>query len=241
MTDQHISEEQLVDYVLGHLPDNEKEKIKYHLTVCRTCEAEWRHWQHLLAEKTYHPSPVLKRQIINSIEEKTTPVQPKRKKWRRSAVLAMTVASTILLGLGLLRMIDAESEQQGFVMAQHDEIPKETIEKKTGTNHLKIVPVVDNTNMTGGVWLNQSTNEMILHVDGLVPLHTNNYQLWLIHKNDDWNGELLNLRDGSIRVYYKGADIALLKYIKVSVEPPGGSLKPSGPEAFYVDLEKQTQ
>src|SRR5699024_1509436 len=106
---------------------------------------------------------------------------------------------------------------------------------------LKIVPVVDNTNMTGGVWLNQSTNEMILHVDGLVPLHTNNYQLWLIHKNDDWNGELLNLRDGSIRVYYKGEDIAMLKYIKVSVEPPGVSLKPSGPEAFYVDLEKQTQ
>src|SRR5699024_10594911 len=127
------------------------------------------------------------------------------------------VASTILLGLGLLRMIDAESEQQGFVMAQHDEIPKETIEKKTGTNHLKIVPVVDNTNMTCGVWLNQSTNEMILHVDGLVPLHTNNYQLWLIHKNDEWNGQLLNLLDVVIRVYYKGADIALLKYIKVSV------------------------
>src|SRR5699024_9078309 len=140
-------------------------------------------------------------QIFTDIEAKQSPGRPKRKIWQRPAFWAMTFAAAVLLSLGLLRTADHQShtrgDQRGFVMAQHDEIPTETVAESSDTDRLRIIPVTSDADMIGDVWLNEATNEMVLRVDGLTPLKTNDYQLWLIHQNNDWNGELLNLRDGS--------------------------------------------
>jgi len=102
-----------------------------------------------------------------------------------------------------------------------------------------MVPLATAAAIDGQLFLNKQTNEVVFFADGLMPLQTNDYQLWIVHENDYWNGQLLQIRDGSVRVYYKSPDITLLKYFKVSVEPRGGSLSPTGPEILHVDFNEE--
>lgn len=236
MVQNHIHEEKIVDYILGNLSSETATEVENHLKACSHCKAESESWQHLLDKANSPiPSPALKARLNENIER-----LPKQRKdrWKRP-VIAVASAAVLFLFVGLYLFNGKEqmdTVSQDYIMAQHDEIPENILVERSDTNHLEILPVATNESIRGDIWMNEATNEMMIRVDGLTPLNAQDYQLWLVRKNDLWNGELLHLQNGSVRVYYKGPDIRLVKHIKVSVEPLGGSLTPTGPEKLRIDL-----
>ncbi|AMX84357.1 hypothetical protein GS3922_12180 [Geobacillus subterraneus] len=52
-------------------------------------------------------------------------------------------------------------------------------------------------------------------------------------------GELLTIRHGASRILITGEDVKRFKQVKASLEPKGGSVTPTGPETFIVDLKHE--
>lgn len=242
MAHNHIKEETLVDYTLGKLNEEEANTVENHLSTCDACQETWKYWKQVLTTETQPiPSENLRKKLTESTndnEEKTT-----RKNWRKYGFTATALASMFILFIGLYPLLKnkpiTENGEQEYIVAQNEQIPDEILRNKQGTSRLDVQPVANHEQISGDVIFNEATNEIIVRVDGLKPLQTNDYQIWLIDRFDNSNGDLLQLQEGSVRIYYKVPDLKLLKYIKMSIEPQGGSVNPSGPETFHVDFEDQ--
>lgn len=237
---KHVDEMKIVDCVLNRLDEREKRQVEAHLKTCSTCREKWGHWRAVLAQESeIEPSDALNRRMTFSIQRKVAPFRHTR--WRKPLFVLMSIAAFMMFAIGLKQHGDVwpihepDMAKKGYVIAQHDAVPEQKLLLEPETNRKPVMPLI-NENISGEIWLNIETNELMFFADGLVPLERNDYQLWIVHVGDYWNGHLLELRDGSTRVYYKAEDIRSLKYLKVSVEPQGGSLTPTGPEIFHVDL-----
>ncbi|SHG21102.1 anti-sigma factor [Ornithinibacillus halophilus] len=235
---KHFSEETIVDFIMGNLNDEQVEKMNQHLNQCSACQQIYDYWEQSLSMKQNEaPRPAIQAKLLQTIDEKA--MNSKYRKWKTPKFITAIAATLILMSIGLYQIVQDGPNNQSttqYITAQHDSIPEHEFLENPDTNRLDILPVTTNSNVKSDVWLNEVTNEMMLFVDGLVPLEQQDYQLWLVHSNNNWNGDILQLRNGKARVYYKMGDITELKLVKVSVEPLGGSLTPTGPETFYIDL-----
>lgn len=237
---KHIQEELLIDYALNILPEEKRSQINNHLSHCEQCRQNLISWKRLTAGGTesIYPSETLHERVMESIQTKSI----KDKRIRPKPIFtAASIAAIIMLVVGLYQLNQqqpmTESDSYEYVTAQHEQIPEQFL-TNPDTNRLDIIPVTINRNVKGDVWLNEVTNELILQVDGLTPLQSHDYQVWLVHDNNVWNDELLRFKDGRIQVYYRVPDVKTVRYIKVSIEPMGGSPTPTGPETLFIDLHQ---
>lgn len=60
----HLSENQMVDYILGNLPRDEYFKINTHLNKCTKCHLQVRSWQRILHHENEQEVPALAKQRI---------------------------------------------------------------------------------------------------------------------------------------------------------------------------------
>lgn len=238
---RHIPEELLVDYALGNLSEEVYETINHHLNYCAYCTEQLKSWNQILSNnKEHNPSDTLNERIVTSISSKS---DDKQKSSNRKAMYTVISAAAIFfIGLGLFQFSKqqpvAELSGKEYITAQHDLIPEQHFMNNPATNRLDVTPVTMDRNIRGDVWLNEVTNELYLQVDGLKPLEAQDYQVWLVHDNNGWKEELLRLQNGRVQVYYKGPNVKTLRFIKVSVEPLGGSQLPTGPETLFIDLKQ---
>lgn len=238
--EKHIDEMKMVDYVLNALAREESVKVEEHIKICDTCRTEMEHWRKILQNKTIiEPSAALNQKIQSITNRNVTPFR-KEDRSKRIFMASSLIASVIFAIALYVYFHDnqtdlTETSSQGYIIAQHDQVPEQQLLRQPETARQPLVSLTSQ-NVYGELWLNEETNELIFLAEGLIPLERSDYQLWVVHVDDYWNGQLLQLRNGSTRVYYKAEDISLLKYLKVSVEPEGGSLRPTGPEIFHVDL-----
>lgn len=243
MSPDHIESAKMVDYTLGNLSADDTLAVERHLRKCATCQNEYEYWRTMLAsEKKIQPSAHLNEKIRQIHTSKQSTIKTKQSnKW-------IYVISSMVAGILIIFMLSNmkssndsftfERVNQGYIIAQQDEVPERKMLLQPATNKQHIVSLT-NDDINGELWLNEETNEIFFHADGFMPLETEDYQLWVVHVDDYWNGQLLHLQEGSARVYYKAPDITLLKYLKVSVEPRGGSLIPTGPDILFVDLKEE--
>lgn len=233
-SNNHVEEELLIDFVRSQLDENKKEEIQAHINRCERCAANVKEWQLLLKpddELDVAASPYVKARIDRSIEQLS---EPKITKSKKPIFAFISGVAVILLCIGLYANI--RTQDLTYEVRQNEEIEEASLVLQPDTNRLDIIPVANDQDISGNVWINDATNEMLVEVQGLTHLTTNDYQLWVIHTNDRYRSELLKLENGMARVYYRGEDVAGLKLIKASVEPLGGSEQPTGPETFYVDF-----
>lgn len=65
---QHISEEMIVDYILGNLSRDDHFKVRSHIKRCKRCELEIKSWEHLLqGEISKQPSSNFKQHLLATI------------------------------------------------------------------------------------------------------------------------------------------------------------------------------
>jgi anti-sigma-K factor RskA len=238
MKHNHIKAETIVDFILGNLVVEKEDAVKAHLHTCTQCKNECKSWEQMIGEgeheKAVQASSGLKSRLMKSVDNH--PRVKQRIAWNKQAFLFVSLAAFLLLSVGLYHLV--RSEAPAYVVKQNDQVMEEVVMKNPNTNRLDITPVTTSNNISGNVWLNDLTDEMLVKVNGLPSLSTKDYQLWIVHTDNEWQGQLLNIRNGSVGVYYKGPDLAQLKFIKVSIEPRGGSEAPTGPDTFFVDFNK---
>lgn len=129
-------------------------------------------------------------------------------------------------------------ENGAYSITQQHDVRKAELVNDPETNRFHITPVATTNDVNGAVYVNDVTNELFMHVQGLPPVVEKDYQLWLVHENDDMNSELLEIEDKEAILYYKGDELGDIVLLRVSLERKGGSDEPKGPNTFFVDLKR---
>ncbi|MEQ6377089.1 hypothetical protein RZN22_08285 [Bacillaceae bacterium S4-13-58] len=237
---QQISEEKLIDFVLEKLSPEEMKWVQSHSRECTTCHTQIRMWRNVFhkevqADHELIPSSSVKKRIFNSIEKRRL---PKRKLFSvKNLSVSVGLVASVIIFFSLLSLPN-KVETPPYVVLHNEEIQENNnLWNNNDTNQMEIIPVSTDTPIRGDAWINDKMNEMLLEVHGLSTFRTADYQLWVIDINNDLKGEILYVQDGSSRILLKGINTNMLKQIRASIEPLGGSPAPTGPEAFYVSFE----
>lgn len=232
----HIPEMKLIDMAMEKIEsEEEREHIKKHLAICPHCREKLAKWQLVMETETnLQPSAELKENIWKQASATMKPKERKKKAKTTVAFASAFIAASLLV-FGLFHT--KPHVHPTVEVAQNDRIEEENLRFYPETKQVAVIPVSDFNHIRGNLWMNDVTEEMLLEVDGFIPLQEKDYQLWIIYENNDIQGELLSVQDGVTRVLFKGPEINELKLIKASVEPKGGSSKPTGPNTFIVPLE----
>ncbi|MBM7572405.1 hypothetical protein [Aquibacillus albus] len=230
----HCTDEQIIDYVLGHLEQESKLEVQGHLRVCNECQKKLDEWDYLMNDsEKVQPSSFVKQRL-----DKEITMFPKPSKSPNTKKVFALISNIAVLFLCMSLYWNMRTQDLTYEVAQNDDVKPDIVVRQPETSRLDIVPLTNFNDMEGNVWINDATNEVLVEVNGLTQLSANDYQLWVIHSNNQFNTEVLELQDGSVRVYYKSPNVAQLKVIKASIEPVGGSRVPIGPETFYVNVNQ---
>lgn len=235
---RHAADEQLVDAILHNLPKTEAEKLHEHLSHCPSCSRRYREWHVLLHRQpdTEAEAGKLKRHLMRNVAQRdkaqnvTTLKRLGNKQWVIGfSLAALAVVALVLLpfqstGQDVPSIQDGPAEQAAFIYDPH-------------TVQYDVIPLLA-ADVRGDVWVNDSTKEMLIRVEGLVPMVHKDYQLWFVDTDDRLHGKVLELQNGKAVLYLHGDGIQRIQSLRTSLEPKGGSPVPTGAETFIVDLKR---
>lgn len=246
MKHSHIPETKLIDWLSGTLPEREKEEVSHHLTYCETCRSLLETWKGIGigAEAQYRQPPSLLKERIWADVEIRKQMKRVRLGFRWATGLAALAIAAFVFAARTFSPDDGQhmppNEHDHYMIVQTSrDIPVQRIVHNPDTKQFPIEPLSNFETVRGTIWLNDANEEMLMEIDGMQTFATRDYQLWIIYTNNEVKGELLAIERGSSRIWIKGKDVKQFKQIKASLEPKGGSLTPTGPETFIVNLERQ--
>ncbi|MCU9612866.1 anti-sigma factor [Caldibacillus lycopersici] len=232
---KHIDEPFIIDYLLGKLDVDRQSQLILHIKECEQCANRLQQWQSIInVESNVQkvPSDQLKEKIWMQLQEKSA---PRRESKNRKIIFTISsVAAILLLFLGLYA--NKQPQHKSYEIAHNDEIENIDFQHYPDTKQWNIVPVSNSNPVHGNIWINHHTQELLVEVEGLVQLSNKDYQLWIIYNDNQMIGEVLPIEEGSTRLFFKGEEDVPLKIIKASIEPKGGSVSPTGPETFIVEM-----
>ncbi len=242
--------ESLPALALGALDDHERLDVTAHIDACSGCQTQYRQYVDIsrgLLETVPQrfPPAALKRSLMLAIDppKKNRATQVRawftgaqslpRWAWG-SAILAVLLVFS-LLGVRYVSMLD---QQNGLAQQLHEQ--QVTISVLTG-NEKQSIAMLGTANAKGAtatlMFDSQSATGVLLLHDLPVLPDTQSYQLWLVDsagKRD--SGAVFNVSPDSngVATLVIYAPQALKNYVKcgVSIEPRGGSPKPTGPAAL---------
>lgn len=230
----HLREEAIIDYVLQELEEEEERTIKAHLHECKKCRTLYRQWASLLKEENdvFVRTEAIKERLWQRISggKKRLPML------KKPQIVLANVAATFLCFIFLLQSYQPSFHEKEYEVVKNDEIPIETIQAARFTREISILPVNEFPHIHGQAWINTSTNEMLIEVNGLQMLPNRDYQLWIIYADNDVYDEIIQVQDGMTRMFFRGLPIEEFKKVKASVEPRGGSKEQTGPETFLIEF-----
>ncbi|MFC4401535.1 anti-sigma factor domain-containing protein [Gracilibacillus xinjiangensis] len=234
MNNEHIFEDNIIDYLNGNLDEKGKQTVETHIEECEQCNRLYNFWQDTLpADSNMTPSPLLKKRIDKQLKRERIRKHPIPKP---TAIAGLVIIVVIFLSLpNILRQ--STTTEPDYEIFQNNEISdRELFVNSPEVEKQDIVPIADD-DLAGKVWVNNETQEVLLEVYGLAGLDKRDYQLWIVDRHNRAKGELLMVENGSTRVLYRLDDLSHYKFLKASVEPLGGSQQPTGPETFFVNFE----
>src|SRR5690625_614578 len=234
MKNNHLTENQLIDFVLRNLNRAEHLDATEHLRDCERCQVELNSWQSILGEtENLQPSMGLEQRIhreIDRINEK----KKKRWRWVRSVrrYVPGLVCILILFSVLLFQKVrEADS---------HDQLVKQenTIMDRIDY-HAELLPVYDQKNSgmsqsKDNVWYNPYTKKVFIEVNGFRYSGQLNDQIWRI--NDLWNHEFSQIQN-EVEIFYLRPDLE--PWLQLNIEPDGRFNFPTDQESILIDLSAQ--
>lgn len=235
---------------LGALDEHDRLAISTHIATCSGCCEQYRHFtevSHCMLETVPQrmPPAALKRAIMMAIELPTENRAERLVRWFRHAITlpGWVLGSAVMTGVLVIGVI---GYRYMGLAGQRDQLTRQLQEQQL------VVSVMSRSDrqsftMTGTVTAKDANATLmfvpdastgILLVHNLASLPENqSYQLWLIDSSGKRDsGAVFNLAPGqdgtaTLIIY---APQALNNYVKcgVSIEPRGGSPKPTGPTAL---------
>ncbi|BAB06936.1 anti-sigma factor [Halalkalibacterium halodurans] len=235
----HLTEQQLIDYVLGELSDEERSIVSQHTTTCSACKRTLIHWEKIITSESSIPVPPSAEKmdlVWKNLDTKRT--KPRRKITPRF-VFSISSLTAILMLVVALASLNKGMDHDAVQIAPFEEQERLNFQQNPHTQQLDIEPLSYQPDLNGYVWVNDVTHEIFVEIDGLSELQNQDHQLWIIFTDNNVQGAIIPIQEGSSRFFMHGMDVETLKLIKASVEPKGGSHTPTGPETFIVEIKNE--
>ncbi|HET6987089.1 MAG TPA: anti-sigma factor [Kribbella sp.] len=227
-------------YVLDALPADERNHFEAHLAVCTFCTTEVSELREaavkLATQVATPPPPALKTNVLATIEhtrqlpplvpgQSSTPVVHRR--YSRRSVLALAAAALAVAGVGGVA-IDQYREKTDAVQA-NQEVAAVLAQPDARTVH---GPVAGGGQAT--VVSSAGADAAVVVLRDLPKLPTDKtWQLWMIDPSK--TAHSVGLAAGDLTEVVNG-DVTGMVAFGLSVEPPGGSAKPSAPVAALIPM-----
>lgn len=247
-----FSEQEIVDYILGSLPEERCARLREHVAGCRSCRDQMQEWMELLSSRQEEtlpgPPPRLKTGLkLKYIWFKKLPAFARGTMRSGKAAAAAAAVALLFIFLGLFQTFKDSGEIRAPLTASLDRIATEFHPEDRSLSML-VDPKTVQYKMTalnakdaeGYAWVNRLSDEVFLLIDGLEPSTEKDYQAWFIFNtaNIRENGGILKWKKGMAHLYVHGGKISGADNITISLEPKGGSFAPIGPDTLLVILEK---
>lgn len=91
--------------------------------------------------------------------------------------------------------------------------------------------------VSGYVWINGESGEVLLWIEGLLPSAERDFQAWAVQDGKHANIGVLSHVRGIAQLYVQGIHLEDADNIAVSIEPKGGSLLPTSKDSFWVSIK----
>ncbi|MFD1737942.1 hypothetical protein ACFSCX_15500 [Bacillus salitolerans] len=220
-----LYEEKVVDLALEKVEVAEELRIRKHMETCHPCKELYEYWDNMFdAQSVTIPSIKIKLTIVCSI-------LVERLKQRAVLLPALIMASLLLMA----NVLQAEDPKNRTVPFNSENSP---FLVKTDTRIYDLVPDVSNP-VSGYAWINTSSEELMLVMEGLKPSMLNEYQAWIQTKNELKDAGIIMISGQTGQLYIKDRTVPMLEYIIISQEPHGGSFRPTDPNAFLLKLNQK--
>jgi anti-sigma-K factor RskA len=233
-------EEDTVDFLLGNMNEAKGSAYLRHQEQCERCASLYREWEPLMADRDARliPSKELKRRLLQRYRWMTG-IRSLFAKWRPLifAPVAVLVVAILAFGGAFPQHIPiTEPLRTAKDLPLNDVL----LQQNAIVNHPRTVlhPVIPvrPASIRGYVWVNDESGEMFILAEGLEQSEEKDYQVWFVSGDHRSNAGVLQWRGRIAHLYFHGIEIRGVEDIVVSIEPKGGSVVPTGPDAMIVKL-----
>lgn len=235
--------ENLPAYALGALDAQDAAALEAHLQTCAACREELAAYRAtsdnlLMSLPPQNPSAALRRRLQGHLPGAQKAVRS-RPNWSLSRV-AVGMAIVLLLALNVfsISQVRALQRQQTLLMNQIQN--GQAALAMLSYPHTQSFPI-NATGVTGSLLLDREYNNAVLILRGLPAISGDQtYQVWLISANEERTSAGL-LRPQSDLPFisepiYSTQDLANFVGMGMTIEPAGGSDRPTGMQIFRVDF-----
>ena len=235
--------ENIPAYALGALDAEDAAALESHLQTCASCRDELAAYRAtsdnlLMSLPPQNPSAALRRRLQGRL-----PSAPKaagaRPNWSFSRV-AVGIAIVLLLALNVfsISQVRALQRQQTLLMDQMQN--GQAALAMLSYPHTQSFPI-NEASLTGSLLLDTEYNNAVLILRGLPTISADQtYQVWLIAPNEERTSAGL-LRPQTDLPFiseplYSTQDLANFVGVGMTIEPAGGSDRPTGQQIFRIDF-----
>ena len=232
--------ELLPAYALESLEEAEMRLVAEHLAGCHLCRTELRAFEEVAAELASmapqaSPSPRLRSQLQERIRGlNSTRAQPGRPQPERRPRFGWLMPAGAIAGLVLIIALLASNILLWQRLAH--------LEVLTGPMGMRSI-ALQNTDVVAQASafaiISADGQNGVLVVDELPVLDAaHEYQLWLVRGEENTSAAVFSVDESGYRGLRIQAPESLLNYsaVRVTVEPAGGSIRPTGEEVFHGSL-----
>jgi len=240
MNDPHLTfQENLSAYALGALDADETAALETHLQTCESCRVELADFQRvsaglLSALPPQAPRPALKR----ILQKRLAAARPQFKLSFGQAAIASAFILLLALNIISISQVYSLKQQQAELSRQHySEQTAIAMLAYPGTQPVSF----DQNGISGSLLVDRNRNLLAVFAWHLPPAPAGKtYQMWLIDaKGDRTSGGLLTPeadRPFVMAVIASPGPLTGFNGLGITLEPSGGSPKPTGPKILRVDF-----
>ncbi|MFC4601286.1 anti-sigma factor [Cohnella hongkongensis] len=260
-----IPDERWIDYHLGNLGKVSSEALERHAENCSVCRIASNEWADLLGvtagrnEGVREAAPEGGSQrpfpgVYRSLRRQTAVRLLWRKAKRRPAVGAAFCAALLAAALiGLLKSAAvhdvpktaAPLEAQHYA-ALHEPNGARLMElpgtRVISSSEVAVWPAVTPSFVPGRsltVWINADTEELFVLLEGVLESEASDMQAWADSSSRTSNLGLLKFHSGQGHLYSRFREMAALEALRITIEPKGGSERPTNPVSAHVRLASE--
>jgi anti-sigma-K factor RskA len=244
MTDNHlIYKENLAAYAMGALDPEETSALEAHLRTCDSCPAELAQYQHisaglLAALPPQAPRAAIKKNLQKHLQSQVKANRPELK-WSLNR-MTIIAAFVLLLGLNIISVYEVYSLKQ-----EQTELDGQYSSQQSAIAMLAYPSTqtfaFDQGGVSGSLLVDKKRNLLSVFAWHLPPAPAGKtYQVWLIDPQEDRTsgGFLIPENNQPFVMAVLKSPQPLMSFVGlgVTLEPAGGSPKPTGPRILRVDF-----
>ena len=227
---------EIVDDILGNLPQGRAQALQNHLAWCRSCRKLQKEWLKILESNISDEPPAsLYRRLKGSYLR-----QRIRRRLFRPATL-WGAASVAMMAIFILAITAIQGSKPLQPWEQLHVAPEDIpsfIMDDAKTVRYQVEPQNGQlSSLNGIIWINGRRDEIYCYMMNLENKAEHDYQIWLVKPIRKENGGLLRIMNGNGQLYLQQRNIAEVQQISLSLEPKGGSLAPTAEDIVLVDLK----